>query len=191
MPPSPPEDAIAPSMETKLMRHIERLVRDRHEAEDILQEVYIKLYMGEAADVPEARDAWLYKVATNLCLDSLRRRARRPVAAPDADPASLELAEEGPRSLQSLLERQEVSACVQRHIHRLPEAYQTVLVLYELNGLTAKEIAEMLELPLTTVKMRLHRARTMFREAFERGCVFSVDPEGVVQCDPKGGRRAD
>jgi RNA polymerase sigma-70 factor (ECF subfamily) len=78
-----------------------------------------------------------------------------------------------------------MSACVQAFIQRLPPDHRTVLVLKDLQGLKNREIAEVLDCSLNTVKIRLHRARTRLREALNAGCDFTYDERNVFVCQPK------
>ena len=67
----------------------------------------------------------------------------------------------------------------------LPDSYRAVILLYEIHALTASEIASLLGLKLTTVKMRLHRARRMLQQIMEYGCAVSTDSGGVPACQPR------
>ncbi len=78
-----------------------------------------------------------------------------------------------------------MSECVQRYVASLSDAYKAVLLLHDVDGRTASEIARLLQLPLTTVKMRLHRARRQLRIILDKACVFGRDQRGVFICDPK------
>jgi RNA polymerase sigma-70 factor, ECF subfamily len=78
-----------------------------------------------------------------------------------------------------------MSACVQRFVEALPDEYRSVIMLTELEGLSGQEVSELLGVPLTTVKMRLHRGRRMLQEHLETGCSLGCDERGVVVCEPK------
>ena len=78
-----------------------------------------------------------------------------------------------------------MSGCVQQYIAQLSDSYRAVILLHDTQGLTNPEIAEMLDLSLATVKIRLHRARKRLREALLRACSFSYDDRGVLICERK------
>jgi len=78
-----------------------------------------------------------------------------------------------------------MSACVQQYVAKLSDAYKAVLLLCDADGLSANETAELLQLPLTTVKMRLHRARRKLQAALKAACEFERDDRGVFICEPK------
>ncbi len=82
-------------------------------------------------------------------------------------------------------ERKETSACIQRCLDFLPDKYRAVILLHEAHSLTAPEIAALLGVTLTTVKIRLHRARGKLHKVMERGCAVSNDSRGVPTCHPK------
>lgn len=82
-----------------------------------------------------------------------------------------------------------MSECVQRYVADLSDAHKAVLLLHDANGLTADEIAHLLQLPLTTIKMRLHRARRQLETALNNACAFGRDERGVFICEPKPDRK--
>jgi RNA polymerase sigma-70 factor (ECF subfamily) len=170
----------------RLLRYTQSMVRDRGDAEDVLQEILLRAHRGFATlRAGEAATTWLFRIATHACLDHLRQRVRRPAIAADADPDALDGSGEDPVTLQTTMERREMSACVQRFLDALPDEYRSAIMLTELEGLTGPEISDLLGVPLTTVKMRLHRARRMLQEELEAGCSFGCDERGVVVCEPK------
>ncbi len=85
--------------------------------------------------------------------------------------------------------RSEMSACMQALIDQLPPDYRAALILHDLEGMTSAEIAEVLDVSLDTVKIRLHRARTRLRAALKVGCEFAHDERSVLVCEPKAGDR--
>jgi RNA polymerase sigma-70 factor (ECF subfamily) len=145
-----------------------RMLRDRHEAEDVAQETFLHLFRAiERFHAGERFSPWLYRIAMNLCLDKLRRyrgavvSLDAPVDAagdlyrqvPDAAPGPAELVELG-----------ELKGNVQEAVDELPDHYRVVVILRHLHDLTYDEIARTLEMPIGTVKTRLFRAREMLRQ---------------------------
>lgn len=187
-PPSPeaqPEQVFA-QHRARLSRYVLSLVHNRADAEDLMQEIMLRAHrgVGELRET-EALATWLFRIATHACLDHLRQRVRRPAIDHGADPDAIEEPAEAPVTLQATIERREMSECVQRFIVALPDDYRAVIMLAELEGLTGPEISELLGVPLTTVKMRLHRARRMLQEELEAGCTFCCNEQGVLVCEPK------
>jgi RNA polymerase sigma-70 factor (ECF subfamily) len=167
----------------RILRYVRSLVRDPGEAEDLTQETFLRAHRArDALRDPQAQLTWLYRIATRVCLDRLRQRARRPLEA-DATVEELDLVDLGP-PLQHVVEQSDMSACVQTYLAGLPDGYRAVLLLHDLHDLTNPQIAELLDISLDTVKIRLHRARRKLRAALEAGCEFSRDERGVLVCEP-------
>jgi len=171
-------------------RHVRALVRDRADAEELTQDTYARAigFLGELRD-PQAALAWLYRIATNVCLDRLRRRepatvsldAEVAVADEVDDPA---LPEQHAFDTQSVVERSEMSECVQKYLETLPDDYRTVIFLHDVYELSNPEIAELLDCSVATAKIRLHRARVRLRGVLNEACIFTIDERGVMVCDP-------
>ena len=142
-----------------------RMLRSRGEAEEIAQEVFLRVHRAVGNFRGEAKlSTWLYAITSRLCLNRLASGERR-------------MAREGEESLERLradtdpaahAERGELEAALQRAITELPEERRVVVVLRDFEGLSYEEIAAALDLPLGTVRSRLHRARTDLKEKLER-----------------------
>ena len=142
-----------------------RMLRNRGEAEEIAQEVFLRVHRAVGNFRGEAKlSTWLYAITSRLCLNRLASGERR-------------MAREGEESLERLradtdpaahAERGELEAALQRAITELPEERRVVVVLRDFEGLSYEEIAAALDLPLGTVRSRLHRARTDLKEKLER-----------------------
>ena len=183
---TPPESLELSRYREPLLGHIRSIVRNATEAEDLLQEVFVRAHQSiEQLQAEAALSTWLFRIATRISVDHLRKRARRPVVAEEVDPDGLNSADDSLPSLQDLVERREMSACIQRYVLNLPTDFRTVIMLHDLEGLTAAEIAEMLDITLANAKVRLHRARTSLKSALQAGCALSCDCRGVLVCEPK------
>ena len=79
-----------------------------------------------------------------------------------------------------------MSACVQAYVGELSDSYRAVLLMHDVQGLTSREIAELLGDSTGGVKIRLHRARRQLQAVLESGCEFSQNERGTLVCDPKG-----
>ncbi|AGK51939.1 MAG: polymerase sigma factor SigW [Bacillus sp. (in: firmicutes)] len=145
-----------------------RMLGNRHEAEDIAQEAFIRAYVNISSfNIKLKFSTWLYRIATNLCIDRLRKK--KPDYYLDAEvsgtegltmysqiPADTALPEEE-------LETLEVQDQIQKEISKLPDKYRAVIILKYIEELSLNEISEILELPLGTVKTRIHRGREALR----------------------------
>jgi RNA polymerase sigma-70 factor (ECF subfamily) len=170
----------------RIFRYILSMVRDLPTAEDLTQETFLRAYKSrDSLRADAAQTAWLYKIATHVCLDRLRQYARRAPKESEVDLEQAEIAEPDTPSLQQAIERDEMSLCVQRYLNRLSDSYRAVVLLHDMHGLGAPEIAKLLGESLSTVKIRLHRARLKLRAALEAGCAFSYDEGNVLTCESK------
>jgi RNA polymerase sigma-70 factor (ECF subfamily) len=168
----------------RILRYAKTLARDLSEAEDLTQEVFLRAFRArDTLHDPRARLSWLYRIATHAWVDRLRQRARRPQESVDAVEEA-ELPNDGP-GLQQVIEQGDMSACVQDYVVSLPDGYRAVLLLHDLHELSGPQIAEMLDLSVATVKIRLHRARLKLRAALAAGCLFSHDERNVLVCEPR------
>jgi len=89
---------------------------------------------------------------------------------------------------QKKFEQHQMGECVQDKIRLLPESQQTVLILYDLMGFSQQEIAEIVDISVENVKVRLHRARKKLKTILEESCRFEVDERNVFVCDPVAGK---
>src|SRR5205823_1753388 len=138
-----------------------RLTGNRDDAEDLVQEVLLRVRRGLATYQPGSMEGWLSRIATNAFLDDVRRRRRRPVELLPEEPDRVMPPS---RSADAALEAEVLSADVQAAVRRLPPDYRTAVVLSDVVGLTYQEISETLEVPVGTVRSRLHRGRALLRE---------------------------
>jgi RNA polymerase sigma-70 factor (ECF subfamily) len=143
-----------------------RFLGDRAEAEDVTQEVLVRLWKHHAALDPGRVKAWLIRVTRNACLDVTRKRKRQPVLGGRSDfdnPIELAVSEQTPADTALVLS--EVGRQVKRALDDLAEPYKTVVVLREIQGMTYDEVSQALDMPLNTVKVYLHRGRRKLRDA--------------------------
>jgi RNA polymerase sigma-70 factor (ECF subfamily) len=135
---------------------------NREDAEDVTQEVLLRLW-EHGRQVPEPElPAWLTRVARNACVDVLRKRRTYP-AAVGSDPGALVGAAARGPGPDSLAEASQFGQHLERALQLLPEAQRAVLVLREVQGMKYEEISESVGLPVNTVKVYLHRGRQALR----------------------------
>ena len=148
----------------RLYNSMLHIVRSPEEAEDVVQDAFVQAYVKlETFGRASAFYTWLYRIAFNVSVS--RHRRKRPVLSVDAarDATGLEptAADDTP---QQHLEREESIRQVQQSLAALEEANRSILVLREIDGLSYDEISTILDLPLGTVRSRLHRARLQLRQ---------------------------
>jgi RNA polymerase sigma-70 factor (ECF subfamily) len=143
-----------------------RMLRNTAEAEEAAQEVFLRVYRAVDEFRGEARlSTWLYAITSRVCLTRLGSGERRLVREGEETLTRLANGEATPGAA---LERSELAAALHRAIAELPEERRIVVVLRDLEGLAYEEIAGALDLPLGTVRSRLHRARMDLKEKLER-----------------------
>jgi RNA polymerase sigma-70 factor (ECF subfamily) len=138
-----------------------RLTGDDHEAQDLVQEVLLRVRKGLATYQPGSMEGWLSRIATNAFLDDVRRRKRRPVEPLPDDPERV-LA--GAPSADEALDRAALPDHVQAALRALPDDFRAAVVLCDVVGFSYQEIAESLGVPVGTVRSRIHRGRSMLKE---------------------------
>lgn len=170
----------------RLYRYALSLLHVPAEADDAAQETFVRAARQlESLRNGQALTAWLYRIATHVCLDRLRQQARDKTLEVADDADDFEQVETDAPSLEQIIERSDMCACVQRYLDDLSDSYRAVILLHDLDGLTGPQIAELLGVSLATVKIRLHRARVRLRAQLEAGCAFSHDERDVLVCEPK------
>ncbi|MED4625825.1 RNA polymerase sigma factor SigW [Bacillus velezensis] len=146
-----------------------RMPGNVHEAEDIAQEAFIRAYVNiDSFDINRKFSTWLYRIATNLTIDRIRKK--KPDYYLDAEVAGAEgltmysqIAADGVLPEDAVLSL-ELSDTIQKKILKLPDKYRTVIVLKYIDELSLIEIGEILNIPVGTVKTRIHRGREALRK---------------------------
>ncbi|WP_445490862.1 RNA polymerase sigma factor SigW [Niallia sp. 03133] len=146
-----------------------RMLGNRHEAEDMAQEAFIRAYVNiHRFNIDLKFSTWLYRIATNLCIDRIRKK--KPDYYLDAEVPGTEglnmysQISADTRLPEDDVESLELQALIQTEISKLPDKYRAVIVLKYIEELSLNEISEILELPLGTVKTRIHRGREALRK---------------------------
>lgn len=138
-----------------------RLTGNPDEAEDLVQDVLLRVRRGLDSYVPGSMEGWLSRITTNAFLDDVRRRRRRPVEAMPEDPERV-LA--GAPAADEALERSQLPDNVQQALRELPDDFRAAVVLCDVVGFSYDEIADSLGVPIGTVRSRIHRGRSMLKE---------------------------
>jgi RNA polymerase sigma-70 factor, ECF subfamily len=174
----------------RIVRYLRRIVGEA-DAEDVAQEVFVKAHQALDGFRGESKlSTWIYRIATNTAMDRLRSSASKIMSSSSSLPEETDTATEvekaaddtAPR-LDTMLIRKDMNDCIRGIVDSLPENYRTVLVLSDLEGFTNAEICEVLDLPLDTVKIRLHRGRKRLKKELEAHCHFYRDSRNELACD--------
>ena len=158
-------------------------VKDEWVADDLIQETFIKVQKNiNSVKDPAKLSSWIFRVAYNLCHDNFRQSKRSSLNQRSMQQEIVTFKE---AVAQKALEQQQMGECVQDKMDLLPPDYRSVLILSDIMAFSHKEIAEILEISVSNVKVRVHRARKKFRAILEEHCSFEVDDRSVLVCDPK------
>lgn len=164
----PPFDQLVVRHKDAVYRQMLRVCRNQADAEDVLQEALLNAFraMAQLRD-PAAFQAWLARIARNVCFRLRRREALRPLLD-DSGREAIDAVPAGEVSVESALVQQQMDRCVKDALLRVPDPYRKVLVLRDVEGLTGPEAAGALQITVPAVKSRLHRARALLRRELDQ-----------------------
>ncbi len=191
------QDGTKAAFEELVRRHQQRvfalvggILHRPDDVEDVAQQVFLKAYLGiRRFDQRAAFSTWLYKIAVNECWDYLRKRKVRPLVY-EADLSEEQVSRldgiaSSDRPPESASERAETREILERMLGVLPEQDRQLLVLKEIEGFSVQELAEILDLNVNTVKVRLFRARGRIMENYRRRLNSSGRPHASSAADGK------
>ena len=164
-------DELVERYQRRLLNFVYRTIGDRERAEDLVQEVFIRVHRHlHRFDQTKKFSTWIYTIASNLAKNELRNRSRNPLVLFqtikknwEADHRPLQFEDNHYRP-DDLYRKRHLRASVEWAVTQLPEHHRVVFVLRELEGKTYEEIAEITTCNLGTVKSRLNRARNRFSQ---------------------------
>jgi RNA polymerase sigma-70 factor (ECF subfamily) len=163
-----------------------------NESEDLTQEVFDKVNRSLDGFRGESKLAtWIYRIATHTALDKLRSSSFKHSSKLTSLKESTGIGNkniwkgQSEASTDQKIIRKEMSACVREYIDGLPSDYRTILILSEIEDFKNKEIADILQISLENVKIRLHRARAALKKELDAGCDFYHNDKGTLACDRK------
>ena len=160
----------------KVYNYIYRMVGNSDDAEDLTQEVFVRMYTSLDSFRRQASlHTWLFRIASNLCIDHFRRSKKMRANAYSLDEPIKDAGDGGEAGgghevadakyePHRLMEQQEMAEQIQQALGQLPEKLRTVLVLHDIEDLPYEEIAQVVGCPLGTVKSRLFHARQQLRQ---------------------------
>lgn len=163
---TPPSwDEIVRNHSARVYRLAYRLTGKPHDAEDLTQEVFVRVFRSLSSYTPGTFEGWLHRITTNLFLDMARRRARIRFEGL-ADDAADRVRGREPTPADAYDDRH-FDADVQEALDALPPEFRAAVVLCDIEGLSYEEIAATLGVKLGTVRSRIHRGRAQLRAALD------------------------
>jgi RNA polymerase sigma factor (sigma-70 family) len=158
-----------------------RLTGNSHDAEDLTQEVFVRVFRSLSTYSPGTFEGWLHRITTNLFLDMARRRQRIRFEGLDEETARIGGAE--PTPAQAFDDRH-LDGDVQAALKALPPEYRAAVILCDIEGLSYEEISDTLGIKLGTVRSRIHRGRAQLREALEHRRPRHLAPAPAARATP-------
>lgn len=157
---------IVERYEAKLLRYGKKFLSTNEDIEDIVQDVFISAYRNiQSVDTSLKFSPWIYRIAHNAFVNALRKKSRNPLSFVDFDTFLAHPIYEDPGELEK--EQEEIKTKIQKGLSGLPPKYREVLILHYLEELPYKEIAEVLQVPVGTIGIRLMRARKELKKLYE------------------------
>ena len=174
--------------EKKIYALCVRMCGNAEDAEEAAQDTFLALWRGiDRFRQESALSTWIYRLASNACIDLMRRRRKSEGGVSlDDEALFLDAADPAPQPPQAL-EQREAQRLLQEGLMSLPAEYRSILLLREVEGLSYSEISETLELELGTVKSRISRGRTLLRNFLSvSGNFFEMSASKVTECNGEG-----
>jgi RNA polymerase sigma-70 factor (ECF subfamily) len=161
-------ESVVCEHKNRIYSYAARMLRGAAEAQDVAQEALVKLWQHRDRVEGETAQFWLRRTVHNLCIDRIRRRKASPETEGELNETISPDPSHGPGRL---VEAAELGGRIEQELSKLPERDRAVLLLREVEGLQYAEIAKILDVPLGTLKARLHRAREQLRARLVRAGV--------------------
>jgi RNA polymerase sigma factor (sigma-70 family) len=163
---TPPSwDEVVRDHSARVYRLAYRLTGNTHDAEDLTQEVFVRVFRSLPSYTPGTFEGWLHRITTNLFLDMARRRQRIRFEGL-GDETAARLSSAGPTPAQAFDDRH-LDDDIQAALKALAPEYRAAVILCDIEGLSYEEIADALGIKLGTVRSRIHRGRAQLRTALE------------------------
>ena len=165
--------ALVERYKSRVVNLVARFISDRDRAEEISQEVFLRVFVHRARYRPGGKfSTWLFTIAVNLAKNEIRYRVRHKRefsidAAPEGQASVVHTLRDQAELADESVVREELEGVVGEAIGRLPPKYRAALVLRDIEGLSYEEVGNILNIPGGTVRSRINRARLMLKEKLE------------------------
>jgi RNA polymerase sigma factor (sigma-70 family) len=161
----PTWDEVVREHSGRVFRLAYRLTGNVHDAEDLTQDVFVRVFRSLSSYTPGTFEGWLHRITTNLFLDGVRRKQRIRFDALADDAADRVSGRESPPD--RVVDDQMLDGDIQAALDELPPDFRAAVVLCDIEGLSYEEIAATLDVKLGTVRSRIHRGRAQLRASLE------------------------
>lgn len=176
----PSFEELAVELGPPLTAYLKRMTGNAADADDLLQETMIRI--ANALPDFEGRSSvknWTFRIATNVAIDFLRKTNKAMITEfnDDAEPSDIDE--------EDRLVLDEMNSCIREVIDKLPADYRAATILFNLHGKSVAEIAEILGISESLVKVRIHRGKGLLRDSLNKQCNFYTGPDGDIRCERK------
>ncbi|HJQ46281.1 MAG TPA: RNA polymerase sigma factor SigE [Amycolatopsis sp.] len=176
---TPPSwDEVVREHADRVYRLAYRLTGNAHDAEDLTQETFIRVFRSLASYKPGTFEGWLHRITTNLFLDMARRRSRVRMEGLPEDTDRIVGDDPSPEQVYS---DTHLDPDLQAALDELPPEFRAAVVLCDVEGLSYEEIGATLGVKLGTVRSRIHRGRQALRASLERRRAPMKEPVAAVE----------
>lgn len=152
--------------EAKLLRYGRKFLPTRQDIEDVVQDVFVSAYRNiRSFDTAQRFSPWIYRIAHNAFVDGLKKNKRSPFILPDFDTFISYPIADG--SVERERERKEMRVMIDKGLNQMSAKYREALILYYLEELSYKEIADVLEVPIGTVGARVKRGKDELKKIYQ------------------------
>jgi len=175
----PSFEHLANELRRPLFGYLCRMVGNSADADDLLQDTLIRIANGlPMLEKSIAVKSWAFRIATNIAIDHIRKNKRASLVELNEDYDHDDKSEDR-------LVLDEMNSCIREVIDSLPPDDRAAIVLFNLEGKSISETAEILGISLGTTKVRIHRAKKRLKEAMDRECTYYTTLDGIIHCDRK------
>lgn len=159
--------ALVERYEKKLLRYGNKFLSDGEDVKDIVQEVFMSVYQNiQSFDNAQRFSPWVYRIAHNAFVNGLKKKSRNPFVFLDFDALLAHTVYKDPAEDER--EQKEMRIMIDKGLNAISQKYKEILILYYLEDIPYKEIADILQVPVGTVGIRLRRAKTALKNAYTK-----------------------
>lgn len=153
--------------ETKLARYAKRFLFDYEDAEDVLQDVFIKAYTNiQGFDITRSFNSWIYRIAHNEFINAIKKRGREPLSF--FDPDTLFPHPTAPHQADHEVQAEELKVMLDECLNKLDAKYREPLILYYYEDMDYQAIADIMHIPSSTVGIRLKRGKESLQDVYHK-----------------------
>lgn len=152
--------------QAKLLRYGRKFLVDKDNIEDVVQDVFVKTYTNiKSFDVSQKFSPWIYRIAHNTFINAIKKSSLNPLYLFDFDTLISHTIVEDP--IEKEREQKEIKAFIDKGLESIEDKYREILVLYYIEEFSYKEIADILQIPISTVGVRIMRAKNVLKEKYK------------------------